>query len=426
MDVLAEVLKKIRDHEKSILDEHEIKHGPTIGKMYEGLTNKILGRSSLDKYNLKVVSGFMRSGKDMSGQIDCMVVFGEGENIPNTDDFIYPINQVIAVIEVKKKLHSTDFVEAYHHLNETLHLSIKDYARQQEEKTLNFSTEHAAKEYARLFKVRAPRYSEARKLPPHKYIIYHTLVRESLTPVRIAIGYNGFKSEQGLRNSINILYKNKAQVKGYGIINMPNLIISDGYSLVKTNGMPYKGFWHEKKGWGWLASSSSNPILLILEILYYRIEMVMNVEVDRGLDLHDQVLYSLLTAKPVQTQQGFVWTYQMGTAQPPKNVPRDVEWRPLEISGNQKNLLDLLCKNPSLDANGAALKKFIQEQGIKDINDLIGPLVEEDLLLSGGNVLSINPQSIKIVKFNEKWYCGDNAGGRLDKWLAQTSGLKEK
>ncbi|WP_406227520.1 DUF6602 domain-containing protein [Pseudomonas siliginis] len=102
LKLLADVLKAIIDREKEILNEHEVKHGPTIGDMYEGLTKSILERLNLPALGLKIVSGFMRAGENLSGQIDCMIVMGEGEKIKYLDRYIYPARQVLAVIEIKK------------------------------------------------------------------------------------------------------------------------------------------------------------------------------------------------------------------------------------------------------------------------------------------------------------------------------------
>ena len=421
MRILSEILKKISDHEKKILNEHKIKHGPTIGKMYEGLTKHVLDLSNLDKYGLKVVSGFMCAGKDISGQIDCMVVFGDGAAIPMTDDFIYPINQVLAVIVVKKNLATKEMAEAYTHLNDALRLSKIDYSLRHDANTLKFKNKFAAQEYTCLFGEEAPRHEEEfRRLSFHKRAIYKTLIRESFTPARIAIGYNGYKSEEGLRRSIKNLYEKKALVKGYGVTNMPNLIISDGYSIVKTTGFPYKGYWHDERGWGWLASSSSNPILLMLEILYYRIELALNTTIDRGADDNEEILYSLATASPVEMEQGFAWNYQINMSALPKNEVRNAEWTPLAISIDQKDLVTLLHEHGKLLTNDSILIDFMTQRGIQDLKIFILPLLNENILLIGNGVLSFGPAEVAITELADKWYCGNNAGGRFEKWIARS------
>lgn len=77
-----------------------------IGGMYEGLTKEIVEKSLFDGMNLRVVSGKITNQVDgkLSDQIDCMVVIGNGTKLPYSGDYIYDIDQVIMVIEVKKNL----------------------------------------------------------------------------------------------------------------------------------------------------------------------------------------------------------------------------------------------------------------------------------------------------------------------------------
>lgn len=104
-----------------------IGHNPTIGDMYEGLTLQIMEKSIFKDFNLHVVSGKIVnvSGK-FSNQIDCMIVIGDGEKLPYSDNYIYSINNVIAVIEVKKKLFSNELSEAYDNLKSVVDLGLLD------------------------------------------------------------------------------------------------------------------------------------------------------------------------------------------------------------------------------------------------------------------------------------------------------------
>ena len=67
----ADLLEAIQEQEVAILDRNEIKHAPTIGRMYEGLTRSMLDRVIFAGLDLRVVEGFIRSpsGK-LSAQID--------------------------------------------------------------------------------------------------------------------------------------------------------------------------------------------------------------------------------------------------------------------------------------------------------------------------------------------------------------------
>lgn len=76
-----------------------------------------MSKAIFEEFDLKVCSGFIEnSDKEVSKQIDCMIVTGEGKKIPYTNDYIYDIHQVIAVIEVKKDLFSRTLESAYMNL----------------------------------------------------------------------------------------------------------------------------------------------------------------------------------------------------------------------------------------------------------------------------------------------------------------------
>lgn len=140
MNILSELLRKLMLDEKKVMNNNPVKHPTLIGSMYEGATKKILKKIDFSHPDLKVVSGIITSGDNHSGQIDCMVVIGEGERITNTDDFFYPIDKVIAVFEIKKNLFSREIDNVYQHLNAVFQLSKLDYQVKQDEGTLRVCT----------------------------------------------------------------------------------------------------------------------------------------------------------------------------------------------------------------------------------------------------------------------------------------------
>ena len=72
---ISDLLHKLSEKEIVAIEKHGIKHGPTIGDMYEGLTKKILDSAIPAVVDLSVRSGFVTDGKGkLSRQIDCMVV----------------------------------------------------------------------------------------------------------------------------------------------------------------------------------------------------------------------------------------------------------------------------------------------------------------------------------------------------------------
>ena len=88
---VAGLLRALQEAEAQQIEKAGITHAPTIGEMYEGLTEKILEKLIPAAADLRVVSGFVEGASGgLSGQIDCMVVSGKGTRIPHTRRFKWP------------------------------------------------------------------------------------------------------------------------------------------------------------------------------------------------------------------------------------------------------------------------------------------------------------------------------------------------
>ena len=417
LKIMADVLKAIIDREKAILNEHEVKHGPTIGDMYEGLTRSILERLNLPALGLKIVSGFMRAGENLSGQIDCMIVMGEGEKIKYLDRYIYPARQVLAVIEIKKTIYSTQFEEAYGQLADVLRISKLDLSLQEVEDSLEFSTIRPSLEYMKLFGERPPRYEDNKNLPLAKRMVYQWLVNEHIAPLRIAIGYYGFKTQSGFRAAISSFYEGKENLPGYGIRDMPSLVISENCSILKTTGLPYSGDWHDEGGWLWLCSSDANPALLMLEFLIDRIERVLGITVNRGEDVNLEVNNPLVSTMPVSLQNRILHVaHHVVPAREIHESNGGGQWHPYKLSLEEKELLELISEIGGLPARGKTLNSFKSRHEISDLSLFMSNMLNARVILRNGDIYTAYP-GVVIVKVQGELYCADNSGGRLAQWV---------
>lgn len=140
-------------------------------------------------------------------------------------------------------------------------------------------------------------------------MLYHTLVMEHLSPIRIVLGYHGFKSEAALRKSlIDFLHENGEKSRGFGVGSFPQLIISDKFSLIKLNGEPYCTPLLNDE-WIFYASSRSNPVLLILEFIWTRMSKLYKIGGLWGEDLELESFAPLLRGKAVQVDGMAGWAY---------------------------------------------------------------------------------------------------------------------
>ncbi|EOX4902612.1 DUF6602 domain-containing protein [Vibrio alginolyticus] len=417
---ISELLLKIAKKEEQAIQNIGIRHAPTIGHMYEGLTKKILDLSLPQGIDVRVVSGFIIDGsRNMSRQIDCMVVSGEGEKLPSIDEYLYHVKDVIAVIEVKKTLYSTELLSALNLHNSVLSL-FDSYSNSDEFRS--FNPYYAAREFTSLFGERAPQYNsvEFNQLSTNQQAIYHALVLEQLVPLRIVLGYDGFSSEVALRKAfVDILHDNLSQT-GFAVRNLPQLMISSDFSLVKTNGMPYMSEVSPDGWWGIVTSSNANPIYILLEMLLTKIEIFSKVQFDWGEDLREENLVHFLSAKACTADSESInWELCL------KNFNSELfddrmpysNWKPLEIDEVVYRLIELLADESSdiLKFDSPKLSALIDSFSIT-FEQLKVLAIDTRLIATVENGFMFNA-TVGYGIHNGKFIAANNSNGRLDRWL---------
>lgn len=279
-----------------------------------------MSKAIFEEFDLKVCSGFIEnSDKEVSKQIDCMIVTGEGKKIPYTNDYIYDIHQVIAVIEVKKDLFSRTLESAYMNL-----LSVKKVVKADKDMQIDRLEEA----YKVIAGKQLPSRNELKDLSEAEQYLYHALVVEAYMPVRITLGYGGFTTEEGLRDAfISFLEKNLKE-KGYGITSIPSVIIAGENSLLKTNGIPF-GIVEKDNNLGeWIAMASTNksPVLLLLNLIWARLYYLFGNIQENIFDNYNIQFNPLLRVKG--NRNGWEYTY-IRTQLQENSIGK---WEPIEIS----------------------------------------------------------------------------------------------
>jgi len=442
ISTVADLLEALRHKEVQLLDKQDITHAPTIGRMYEGLTRKILEKTFPEGLDLRVVSGFITNSRgDLSKQIDCMLVSGEGERIPYTHDYKYHIQNVIAVVEVKKNLYSSDLDSAYKNLITVLNLQL-----QEEGLPLNrlFNDAHRA-----ILRSDPDIYDDVSKLPTWKFQIGLALYIESTAPIRIVLGYHGFTSESSFRRSfIQYLDKN-VFAKDYGAVHFPNLIICGGYSLIKLNGMPYSipvvsnqaelyaayGMPNLAEAapiqsdlWPLYASYASNPMVLLLELILTRITYDKKIfSFALGSDLNLEILKPLLLAKAIEWEEEVAW-YCEPFFLPPNilnRIPSTANWQPIELNEGQFFVLARLLWRENagitegLDVDSPELLAEFQNSDYS-LSNSIAFLQRVGLVSFEGGKLQLLTRGLKVAFLpDDRVVAGEDVSGRFSNWLTK-------
>lgn len=231
---IGEMLEGLRQAEAERLHKSDIRHAPTIGAMYEGLTKDILARAIPKGLDLKIVSGFIIDGNgNSSGQIDCMLVQGEGIHVPYVDGlFQWHVSDVLVVFEVKKNLFASDLSDAHDQL-----LGVSDIFSswiQTPGLAGSFDLGASRRVYSECTGLVAPERNEWRAENRANHLIWHTIMADQIAPLRVALGYGGYSTERGLRTGFLSFLEKNLNKKGFGPPSLPNLIVGDGCVPAET------------------------------------------------------------------------------------------------------------------------------------------------------------------------------------------------
>lgn len=418
---VSELLNTFATQEAKKLAEYDMDHAPTIGAMYEGLSAEIINRAIPANLDLQVVSGFVvdAQGK-MSGQIDCMLVRGKGEGIPYTEDRKWPVWDVLAVFEVKKTLYGADMRDAFVHLR-SVHYAFWEWLHGIERPNNRIDISRALRAFSRITGVHAPEFKKYEEtLSPELALIYYTLVIEQLTPVRIVLGYGGYRTESGLRQGmINFLEQEIGA--GFGIPSFPHLITCNGFSLCKANGQPYIPPLRNNC-WDFLCSSPTNSVWLMLELLWTKIENVYEIEMPWEDDLVQEVFHPFIAAKPVE---GKGWQYLYTTMEEGHRAPQTQEWKPVEVTNEQHVILDLVVADGCVDTRATEFIEFLKRHDLA-ADEFVAALLNTGFVAMDGPLIKPVVTTLHFVMTPEGHTLAGEHPGQMANFIASRSKKKKE
>ena len=421
---LADFLEEFKVKGLSLIRENEdVDHPGLIGNMYEGLTHAMLDQAIFQNLNLKIVSGKITNARgQMTKQIDCMVVEGEGRQLPFTDDWIYHYSQVIAVVEVKKNLFSSDLASSFENLKTVL-----DVSREPERDGDQYIVEALRDAWRGMLRTELPRREEVDFLPEEQQAIYHTLFMEAYFPVRIVIGYYGYKTENSLREGFANLLEDNLQRgirKGFGIGSFPTLIICGNNSIIKNNGMPYFMPFNYNKPFYWHISVSSNktPIVHLLEVIWTRLSYKYELSsIIFGDDFDFAPTHPFLDckfAKLPDGTMGWAYDYHIFTDDALNTSQTAPSWQPAFISQVQASVLVLLTRTGSINYETDASLFNLIHQAETNVDSFINELVNTGLIYKKGPEIRFLKDRCEIIALPDgRFAAGENKSGELSYWL---------
>ena len=371
--------------------------------MYEGLTKELMNRAIFENLDLKVCSGFIYNEENkLSRQIDCMIVVGEGKKIPYSEEYKYNINQVIAVIEVKKELFGKEMDLAYKNL-----LSVKNIIKPDHDMQIDI-LEQA---YENVTGTKLPERQEINKLTESEQNLYHALVVEAYMPIRIIWGYGGFSTEKSLREAFMQYMSKNLKIKGYGVTSIPSLIIADERSIIKTNGIPFAISSESQKPGEWITLGSANKasIFFLLYLIWTRLYYLFPNLPEEIFDNIEVAINPLMKAKCEKV--GWEYTFIDKTL----SDSNEELWKPVEITLMSNALLKMIEKGYSITVDDENMIDECKKNG-EDYDKVIQDLQFKRIIYVDNKRIGILSDNWMTVIYNGKHYYGDNFNNRMMQW----------
>lgn len=419
---VAELLSAVLASELPKLDASDVVHAPTIGDMYEGLSGHLLERALPQGLGLRVVTGFVR-GHDgtLSGQIDRMLVVGEGERVPQTSSHIYSLSDVIAVIEVKKTLTKADLGDAMAQLQQVRAIE-KAYRATPQGQLQPADEGPAYKAYSEMTGRVLPDVADSDSLSLFDQLLLQALLEEATSIVRVAIGWHGFKFERALRKAVGELVAENVGQASSGPASLPQLIISGNFSIVKANGQPYSPSTAGER-WPFYGSTSVNPLLLLLECIWTRLDVRFGLGNPWGEDLTQEVLRALLIGEAIEQDGQRGWSIEVlsATTKDLRATAVEEPWEPERFTLEAFVVIQRLCAGKAVRLDDPDLLAWLGEQS-RTVEDLANELVDSRLVArtaDGQAIELITKDCLAAILPTGEYVAAENNTGRLTRWIGQ-------
>jgi len=423
IETISEFLEEIRAFalRKIEMDDSDIVHRPTIGNIFEGLTSKLLDKGVFKGLGLKIVekSFIFNDSGNISPEMDCLLVIGNGTQISFTNQFKYHIKDVIAVIQVKKNLYANDIDDSYQNLKSVIDIS---EPRQAEPFVGNLLRDS----YKILSSKELPNAERRKRLTDREDLLYHFLMMEAFHPLRIVIGYYGYSDEFGLRegfvNKLQELTKD-GPVRGYSPGSFPNLIICGKNTIIKNNGMPIGAPLRDTEFyWPILLTSNEKSMYYLLELIWTRLTYKFEISSQIfGDDFHYDSLHAFLSCKERKIDEdswGWEYSYhELDRKRLSEPIERE-EWKPVELTKAQYSVLFRMSNAGAIDLyNDNQLHDFLKSEN-EELSSFIDKLVDTRLVyVDEGKMDFLVDELLMTFTPEGKVFGGENKNGQMTNYF---------
>lgn len=387
----SELLELFINEESKKLAGFEMPHMPTLGSAYEEITKQSIDKEfAIPKFlDLRVVSGFISEGGEMlAEQIDCMLVHGEGDRYGLTDQYIYDIEKVLCIFEVKKTLRKDDYIDAFDHLGAIRKKFADHFEHKLRNEGYNPDITAARRHFSQITgKIAPEHYLGIHTLSKSEGILFYSLVQESLAPLTIIHGYEGYKTENGLRSVfIDILEEKRNNGgQGLGIPSIPTLVTSNQFCLVKGNGVPFLTI-KNKDEWVAVFSTRHNSAKMILELIWSKISIYFDVKMPWNDELYMENIQPLLIAKAVEVGDIAGWIYKTIEFKE-KQLKRedDNSWKPTPLGKAEVSAINIMAMRGGYLPLDVGMEEFLKKEHEVNLDKVVENLILTRVFMKDGD-----------------------------------------
>jgi hypothetical protein len=378
---MASLLKAFLDNEAVKIAGEGIGHGPTIGDMYEGLARETLSRTIPGDLNIRIEKGFIKGvDGELSTQIDCMLVTGDGHQLPYTDSYVWSIRDVLAVIEIKKNLYGRELKDAFEKQHIIREMFKRFWGTPEANEEANLP--RMLRTFSQGTGIHVNSYADGAALPDDlSKFLFHYLVCELVQPLQIIFGFEGYSDEHALRMGVAKLIEESAdQAPIYTPFTLPVLVICRHNSVLKLNGFPYVA--PVRDGW-WqvLASNSENPLRILIELIWAKLENTFftSFPEDNNLQMERFALLAQVQLIPLGDDK-FSWIYEfIEAAQTELDAIPSQLWSPHELKMPELVMAQVAYNKGFIDIRDDAEMSYFTEND-EDPKAILQTLVDLRLL----------------------------------------------
>jgi hypothetical protein len=221
--------------------------------------------------------------------------------------------------------------------------------------------------------------AEVDRLSNFEGMAFHSLLADATRPVRIVLGYGGYRTEAGLRDGFIRYIQGRlpepgaAPTRGFGPADFPSLVICEEIALVKLNGMPLAARANQPETWPCFGSAHLKTGILLLEVLWTRLSSFLPglAPTLLGDDLTIESTFPLLLARvgaiSVGGEMRLGWVYESvePSAKELRAALPDAQWEPAAVSPEvHATILPIAMKGGGLDLNDPEFRAWLTASSI--------------------------------------------------------------